>query len=335
MFSKFIAGVRKCLARLFPVRRWAKRTLVVGPVAPVDGDSVACTDAVIAELRAQGLEAYTLPTIAMYPQIQWILTLAHLHPATHSFASSNLTTGDLQACYDALVAVWRPDEIVLVDGPEDRLGFDPRGVKVYRIDHHVDKGTRDDKSGYVQPASSAGCLLIKKFRIFNPILVVSILTDTYWLRQNMPSEAIESLALLRKYGGLTDQVLIHLQQKLKVPGDPRVIEALRRAQLHHCDGAVFVVLRDTNPEVHRGVCGELGYFFQSLCVVRGDGYVSFKTTDTALDLAVFAREHCSPGGGHRNMAAGQLEDLSQETLRDLQDDFMTTVTGRRLATACC
>lgn len=334
MFSKLMTGVRQRLSLWFQTWKWKKRTLVVGPVAPVDGDSVSCTRAMIDHLRKLGLEAYTLPTIAMYAQIQWILTAGHLHPGSLPFASDKLTTPDLQACYDALLLVWRPDEILLVDGAPDRLGFDPRGVPVRVIDHHVDRGTRDDKDAYIQPASCAGSLLIKKFRIYDPILVVAILTDTYWLRQNLPAEAIEALYLLRKKGGLTDATLVEIQQKLKVPGDPRVIDAIRTSKLRRTNEAVFVVLEDKDPELHRGVCGELGYFFKHLCVVRGDGYVSFRTTDLKLDLSKMARDHWH-GGGHRNMSAGRLEDLNPDTLAGLYEDFMATVEGRQPALCRC
>lgn len=336
MFETLVAGIKKRLSmsKFARSRRWGRKILWVGPVAPVDGDSVACCKAGVEESRKNGLEAFTLPTIAMYKQIEWILTRDDMHPATHSFCSPALTTNDLQACYDALLKVWRPDEIVLVDGRTDRLGFDPRGVPIYEIDHHVDKGTRDDEGGYVQLAPSAGCHLIKKYGIYNSILVVSVLTDTFWLRQNMPSEAIESLALLRKHGDLDDQKLIEIQQKLRVPGDPRVIDAIRQSQMRRTETSVFIVLKDSDPELHRSVCGELGYFFAHLCVVRGDGYVSFRTTDQGLDLSKMARDHWH-GGGHRNMSAGRLESMSPVELEELYEDFIATISGRPVATASC
>ncbi|MBY0551855.1 MAG: hypothetical protein K2W95_31515 [Candidatus Obscuribacterales bacterium] len=337
MLGKFIRGVKHRLRSFSHARKWARRTLVVGPVAPVDGDSVACCRAVVDHLRARGKEAYTLPTVAMYPQIQWVLSRSHLHPSCYAISSDKLTTPDLQAAYDALLKEWQPDEIVMVDGRKDRLGFDPHGVPIFEIDHHVDHGTRDDEEAYVQPASSAGCLLIKKYRIYDPILVVSILTDTYWLRQNMPSQAIESLTLLRKHGGLTDQLLIDIQRQLKVPGDPNVIEAMRRCKMRtSCDGIAFAVLDTASPEVHRGVCGELGYFFNHLCVVRADGYASLRTNNDAVNLGVMAGERWR-GGGHPNMAVANLTEVNDVLLNALWEDFVQTVRGVQVRhpAACC
>src|SRR5262249_13157967 len=80
--SCFLRGfVRRVTNRLTGGRRWASRTLVVGPAEPVDGDSVSCTKALLNHLRKMGKEAYTLPTLAMYAQIEWILNAADLHPA--------------------------------------------------------------------------------------------------------------------------------------------------------------------------------------------------------------------------------------------------------------
>ena len=326
MFANLFRRLKNGVARFSSGRSWAKRTLVVGPVSPVDGDSVACTRAVVDHLRKLGHQAYTLPTVAMYPQIQWVLSRSHIQPGCLHLVSDKLTTADLQAAYDAVLQEWQPDEIVLVDGQIDRLGFDSRGVPVFTIDHHVDHGTQDDEQAYIQPAASAGCLLIKKYRIYDPILVVSILTDTYWLRQNMPAEAIESLALLRKHGGLSDQLLIDMQRQLKVPGDPRAIGAIRGCKMRYSGEAVFAVLEDDDPEIHRGVCGELGYYFSHLCVVRADGYVSFRTGNDKVNLGAMAREHWH-GGGHPNMAAGHLEQINQQVLDALFEDFLITIAG--------
>lgn len=337
MLGNLIRGILKGFRKFVPARKWAKRTLVVGPVSPVDGDSVACCRALVDFLRAKGLEAFTLPTVAMYPQIQWVLSKAHLHSSSHQLVCDKLTTPDLQAAYDALLKEWQPDEIILVDGQIDRLGFDPRGVRVFTIDHHTDNGTRDDKEAFIQPASSAGCLLIKRYGVYDPILVVSILTDTFWLRQNLPSEAIESLALLREHGGLTDQLLIDIQRQLKVPGDPAVIDAMRRCKLRtSCDGAAFAVLDTDDPEIHRGVCAELGYFFNHLCVVRADGYASLRTSNDQVNLGVMAHGRWQ-GGGHPNMAAANLRDLTPATLDALYEDFLQTIRGgqTRAHAACC
>lgn len=318
--KRLIAGVRAG-------RSWARKTLVVGPSQPVDGDSVACTRALISHLRKLGGEAYTLPVLSMYPQLQWILEPGDLHSACRPFADDRLVTANLQEAYDALLAQWRPDEIVLVDGQPDRLGFDPRGVRLFTIDHHLDHGSRDDRDAYVQAAPSAGCLLIARFGVYEPILSVSILTDTFWLRQNLPAQAIDSLCALRARG-LTDEILIDLQRKLIVLKDPEIIWALSTCDFRRQGQAAFVVIKSTQPEIHRGVCAEMGYFFSHFCVVRGDGYVSFKTTDvtrSVLQLAI-----TNGGGGHHNMAAGQLQSLDPEQLDKLYAEFMALFgDGRR------
>ncbi|MFX5252911.1 hypothetical protein ABTD06_19370, partial [Acinetobacter baumannii] len=82
---------------------------------------------------------------------------------------TDFVTQNLQASYDAVIKKWTPDEIVLVDGPLVKLGFDPRGVKVFMIDHHVETLPRDDEDAYIQHAPSAGCLLIEHYGIFDPI----------------------------------------------------------------------------------------------------------------------------------------------------------------------
>jgi nanoRNase/pAp phosphatase (c-di-AMP/oligoRNAs hydrolase) len=304
-------------------KHWCKRTLVVGPSQPVDGDSVSCTKALVTHLRKLGWEAYTLPTRVMYRQLAWILEKADLHAASQTAADPQFTTDDMQAAYDALHSVWRPDEIVLVDGPLDNLGFDPRGVKVFVIDHHIVGGvTRDDDSAYIQPAPSAGCLLIDRFKIYDPILAVSILTDTYWLRQNQPAKAAAYLAILAK-NGLTDELLIDIQEKIKERKDPQILLALKEADLRVSGDAAFAVLKTADAEIHRGVMGELGFFSKHQCVVRADGYTSFKTSDRTLDLRPLATKYGA--GGHATVAAGRLTAVNPEVIENLFRDFLNTV----------
>lgn len=334
--AKWLGG--RLGARVQTGRWWSRRTLVVGPSEPVDGDSVACTKAVIEFLREHGLEACTLPTLQMFGQIDWILTRDDIHTACHGLMTSRNTTTDLQAAYDALIAEWRPDEIVLVDGPRRRLGFDPRGVPVFVIDHHVEGTTSDDAKAYIQPASSAGCLLMSRFGIFNPILAVSVLTDTFWLRQNLPAHAVLSLASLVKNGGLTDDVLVEIQRKLMVKKDPQIIKALQDSTLKLTrDGeCAFVVLTDNRPEIHRGVMAELGYFCRHLCVVRGDGYTSLLTDSKSADMRDIVKKFVpgrGTGGGHTNKAAIQFASVSRALLLELYEEFLRAVDPKALAEA--
>lgn len=302
-------------------RNWQKRTLVVGPTQPVDGDSVACCKAVVSHLRKQGLEAYTLPTLVMYRQLAWIFASDDFHPA--SIERPDFTTKDLQAAYDALIAVWRPDEVVLVDGPRHQLGFDTRGVPVFTIDHHIADGrTADDDEAYIQPAASAGCLLIDRFQVYEPILAVSILTDTFWLRQNRPAEAARYLAKLVEHG-LTDACLIEMQRALMVRKDPAIVAALHDADLRFVDDIAFAVLQTSDAEIHRGVMGELGYFCKSICVIRGDGYVSMRTQDQTIDLRPVAQKY--GGGGHPTIAAGHLAEVNATVVENLYRDFIGLV----------
>lgn len=306
--------------RVLRHQSWSPRTLVIGPSKPIDGDSVACTKAIITHLRKLGKEAYTLPTPVMYAQIAWILSTDDYHPAG---IADGLTTDDLQKAYDAVIAVWRPDEIILVDGQLPLMGFDPREVPVFTIDHHTHKGTADDASAFIQPASSAGCLLIDHFGILDAILVVSILTDTFWLRQHMPAQAAVRLAKLVEAGVLTDELLIDIQHKLMVRKDPHVVEVLREGSLRTSKSrrSVFVILKDPNPEVHRGVMAELGYFFDNICCIRGDGYTSFKLYVKSKDLPPLAIKY--GGGGHEDVAGGQLAvPLDTETVNRLEQDFL-------------
>lgn len=310
---------KRLIERCRSGRVWAEKTLVVGPIQPVDGDSVASTKALILHLRKQGKQAYTLPTTHMYKQLQWILHPSDLHPACLPHASAELTTACAQQAYDALLAQWQPDEIVLVDGQPDKLGFDTRGVPVFTVDHHTGHGARDDRDAYIQPAPAAGCLLIEKFGIYEPILVVAILTDTFWLRKNMPARAIDALYALRKHG-LTDAVLSTIQRELMVPKDPRVLEALRHCQLSYTGTAAFAALAEKEPEIHRDVVGVLGYTFRHLCVVRGDGYVSLSTKDDAKSVRPLAIKY--GGDGHKNSAAGYLKSLDASILDELRKNFM-------------
>lgn len=323
MFAELARRWLSCLApKLVRRKTWTARTLVVGPVEPVDGDSVACTRALVDHLRARGLEAFTLPTVSMHRQLDWLLTGKHMHPASLVQAREDLTTSDLQAAYDAMLEVWRPTEIVLVDGGRSRLGFDPRGVHVFVIDHHVDHGVADDADAFIQPAPAAGVLLIKHFGIYDPVLAVSILTDTFWLRQNKPAKAIEALAQLRRHG-LTDEQLIEMQRRLFVPKDPEIVESLHRSRMRRTGEAVFVVLDCARPDIHRGVMGELGYFYRHICVVRADGYVSFRTTNSSLDLRPLADRWS--GGGHPGFAAGRVGQMSAQVLEKLETDFLSVV----------
>lgn len=321
MFKQISTALRH-LARALksPGRRWAVRTLVVGPSEPVDGDSVACTKAMIDHLRKQGKEAYTLPTLTMYPQIAWVLESSDYHPEALSFTAGSLTTDDLQGAFDHMIESWRPDEILLVDGPKHRLGFDPGPIATFTIDHHVDLGTRDDEEAFIQPAASVGCLLIEHFGVFEPILVVSILTDTFWLRQSYPARAARALALLTEHG-LSDEILTELQRKLMVRKDPKIIAALHDADIRISgDGtAIFATLKDSNPQIHRGVMAELGYFSGNIIAVRPDGYASMRTNAQNRSLQPLAAKY--GGGGHRTFAAAQLAQVTPETLDDLWCDF--------------
>lgn len=306
-------------------RQWAKRTLVVGPVQPVDGDSVACTAALIDHLRKRGLEAFTLPTLSMYRQIDWILTKAEdYHPACHAMMSENNTVSDLQAAYDTLIATWRPDEIVLVDG--HILGFDPRGVKVFTIDHHIRAGVGevDNEQAYIKSASACGCLLIDRYGIVEPILAVAILTDTFWFRQNCPAEAIEHMAVLAK-NGLTNDLLNQYQKRLMVRKNVRILNAMKNADARFSEDGdtAFVVLKDADPETHRGVMAELGYFCRHMCAVRADGYVSFRTVDDRIDLRPLATKYGY--GGHPQQAAGHVNVEDAGELEQLYQDFIANV----------
>jgi len=302
-------------------KHWSAKTLIVGPFEPVDGDSVACTKALINFLRGYGLEAFTLPTLSMYSQLEWILERSDFHP-NQSFPSNThrFVTDNLQSSYDQLLQSWRPDEIVLVDGQKERLGFDPKGVKVYCIDHHTGLGNDNDQEALIRKAPSAGCILIESFNILEPILAVSILTDTFWLRYNQPSSALKSFARLTQHG-LTDSLLAEYQQKLMVKKDAQILEAIRTSDVRFfLDGrAVFVVLTDPSPEIHRGVLGELGYFCDHICVVRGDGYVSMKTSSPDLDLKSLAMKF--GGGGHSEVAAMKLDSSSPEAVEQVYREF--------------
>lgn len=308
--------------------KWARRTLVVGPRAPVDGDSLACTVAVINHLRKMGLEAYTMPTLAMYHQIEWMISRDLIHPAAHQLMAADLTTTDLQAAYDAVAASWQPDEVLLLDGAESELGFDCRGVKLFRIDHHVGKGVRDDATGYVTKAPSVGCILIERYGIYDPILAVSILTDTFWFRHSNPAQALKYMGVLVDHG-LTDELLEEYQRKLLVRKDPRILRIIRSAQMRlgADNEAVFMVLVDSDPELHRGVMGELSYFFRHICVIRNDGYASFKTTDPDVDLRAVAT--IFGGGGHPNQAAAQEVNVNDDRLLDrMFAEFVAAVTKK-------
>jgi hypothetical protein len=329
MFTQALMWLRKLTSGLRHGRKWSKRTLVVGPQQPVDGDSVACTKALVQHLRKQGLEAFTLPTVTMYSQIAWILQSEDFHEAALQFTGGNFVTGDLQGAYDALLAQWRPDEIIVVDGQSNRIGFDTRGVKVYTIDHHVKPDVRqDDENGFTQPAPAAGCLLIERFRIYEPILVVSILTDTFWLRHHEPSRAARAIAELTRHG-LSDELFEDYQRKLRARKDPHILDALKAADVRESQNeeAVFVVLDTDSPEIHRGVMGELGYFYRHIAAVRKDGYVSLTTVDPHIDLRdLVARFHkYGSAGGHRDAAAINFTAVSGELIEELSAAYFAFI----------
>lgn len=315
--------LRLKLAHLLWGERWKSKTLVVGPSAPVDGDSVASVKALILHLRKQGKQAYTLPTLAMTKQLEWILSRDDLHPALLPATSKQLTTANLQAAYDLLLTAWQPDEIVLLDGQLGNMGFDPRSVPVYTIDHHLDHGTCDDGSGYIQRAPAAGCLLIEHFGIYEPILAVAIITDTFWLRQNFPADAIRALHLLTT-NGLSNELLGKYQTCLKVPKSPEVIAALRTADLREIGDAVFcVITQEASLEIHRDVTAALGYYYCHLCVVGSNGYISFRTNNQHKNLRSLAARWGR--GGHPQVCAGQLPSHDAGTIDRLYAEFMSEV----------
>lgn len=329
MFTQLLCRLRNLTSRLRHGRKWSKRTLVVGPSQPVDGDSVACTKALIQHLRKQGLEAFTLPTITMYNQISWILGSEDFHPACLEFTGGKFVTGDLQGAFDALLSQWRPDEIIVVDGQANRIGFDKRGVRVYTIDHHVKPDVRqDDENGFIQPAPAAGCLLIERFRIMEPILVVSLLTDTFWLRHHEPSRAAQAIAELTRHG-LTNELFEEYQRKLRSRKDPHILEELKRALVRESENeeAVFVVLDSDDPEIHRGVMGELGYFYRHIATVRKDGYVSLVTVDPNVDLRDLVAPFAKYGsaGGHKDSAAISFKVIDDELIEALSSAYFAFI----------
>lgn len=331
LFRLLRSSIGSTLAAARTGRQWARRTLVVGPFEPVDGDSVACTKALINFLRSYGLESFTLPTLSMYSQLEWILDRTDFHPI-ESFpqGTTRFLTDSLQKSYDRVFESWHPNEIVLVDGQKERLGFDSRGVKLYCIDHHASEQNSGDRNSLVKSAPSAGCILIETFNILEPILAVSILTDTFWLRHNQPSSALKSFARLTQHG-LTDALLADYQQKLMVKKDWQILQALRTAEMRFfLDGqAVFVVLDDPSAEIHRGIMGELGYFCQHICVVRGDGYVSMKTANPDLDLRDLAIKF--GGGGHQQTAAMKVPTFSPTAIEEVYQEFSTLVSAPKQA----
>ena len=311
-----IAATRKVFARFSPARfarRWSSKTLVVGPSQPVDGDSVASTKALINMLRKSGRQAFTLPTLAMYKQIAWVLARSDFHPSVNELMSPEFVTTDLQAAFDLMLKEWQPEEIILVDGPRSKLGFDPRNIKVFTIDHHVDGASHDDAESYIQKAPSAGCLLIEHYGVYDPILAVSILTDTYWLRQNDPAKGAHYLDILVDHG-LTDEQLAEIQRKLMIKKDPSIVSAIHDALLRTTEDAVFAVLKTSSKELHREVMGELNFFARHICVVRADGYVSLKTNDRNIDLRPLAQKF--GGGGHENVAACTLNEFASDSSAD-------------------
>jgi nanoRNase/pAp phosphatase (c-di-AMP/oligoRNAs hydrolase) len=298
---------------------------VVGPAQPVDGDSIASTKALIDHLRKSGRQAFTLPTLAMYSQIDWILSRNDIHPGCHGLMKPDLTTDNLQAAYDAVLAAnWIPDEVVLVDG--NSTGFDTRGVAVYTIDHHIKPGAAevDNEKSFIKAAPSVGCILIEHFGIVEPILSVSILTDTFWFRQNNPAEAISHMGVLVA-NGLTNELLSSYQKRLMVHKDSSILAVMRESDMRFAlEGeAAFVVLDVAEPELHRGVMAELGYFCHHMCVVRSDGYVSFRTTDDTIDLRPLAQKYA--GGGHAKQAAGMVDANDSILLDQLFEDFVAVV----------
>jgi nanoRNase/pAp phosphatase (c-di-AMP/oligoRNAs hydrolase) len=313
--------------------RFLGRSLVLGPLEPVDGDSVASTKGLIAHLRKQGKEAYTLPVACMYEQLRWILTQDDLHPASLPFLEEevnmvvnfgNIITRRLQEAYDAVLAEFQPQEIVLLDGQKDWLGFDPRGVPVYIIDHHVGRGELFDAQNFVRRGPSCGALLIEYFGVREPILLVSLLTDTYWLRKNQPASAMKAMARLVE-AGLTDRQIEEIQRQLMVRKDPAVMQELRHSKMDELveAQACFVVMHTNDAELHREIVGQLGYFYRYICVVRPDGYASLATTDDGIDLAALASRFW--GGGHSKTAAAHLPDVTHQTLQALREDFADTV----------
>lgn len=304
-------------------RRWKKNTLVIGPSEPVDGDSLGCTIALIRHLRKQGKTAYTLPTLTMFPQLEWMLSEDDLHPACRQHCSPEYTTDDLQSAYNLVRGSWCPDEIVLLDGQVGRLGFDPGSVPVYTIDHHVQLGTCDDKSAYIQPAPATGCLLVDEFGVVEPILAVSIFTDTWWLRENMPADAIGSLNTLYKRGGLTNELLCEYQQKIQVRKDPAVLDALLNCERHVKGNTVLAIMKDSDPNIHRGILCELGEYYSHLCVVRGDGYASLRSKDRVANLAQLGARF--GGGGHKGKAVARLSLDDRTRLFDFWRQFLLEV----------
>jgi hypothetical protein len=321
--SSFRRYLQSLLRRWYPRRPWASNTLVVGPAEPVDGDSVASTKALLNHLRSSGRTAYTLPVLSMHDQIAWVLEEQDLHPATLPLTSARLTTPDLQAAYDAMLLQWRPDEIIVVDGAPERIGFDTRGVGVFCIDHHIRTPgqEQDTVEAFIQEAPSAGCLLIEHFGIYDPILVVSILTDTYWLRQNHPARALDALALLRTHGSLSDIMLEDIQRKLSPTKDPVILLAARTCDLRTSGKAAFAVLESADPQLHRETVALLSYYWRNCCVVRGDGYVSFRSQ--IKDVRPLAGKY--GGGGHEHLAAARLAHVTTEVVDMLFQDFMAVV----------
>src|SRR5262249_19990353 len=158
MFGLLRSSIGSILAAARTGKHWSRKTLIVGPFEPVDGDSVACTKALINFLRSYGLEAFTLPTLTMYTQLEWILERSDFHSIeTFQEGTTRFLTGSLQKSYDRIFESWRPVEIVLVDGQKVRLGFDSRGVKLYCIDHHTGDQNKEVRGSLVRSAPSAGC----------------------------------------------------------------------------------------------------------------------------------------------------------------------------------
>ncbi|MBZ0189844.1 MAG: hypothetical protein K8F91_26600, partial [Candidatus Obscuribacterales bacterium] len=263
-----------------------------------------------------------LPTLAMYRQIDWILSQDDFHPSVCGLACSHRTTSNLQSAYDTLVESWMPDEVVIVDGQDS--GFDTRGVKTFIIDHHVGNGEVDNDVAFIKQAPSAGCLLIDYFGVREPILAVSILTDTFWFRQNMPADAVKHMAVLTEHG-LTDELLADYQKRLMVRKSTTILTAMKQSDMRFSANgdAAFLVLTGDNPEDHRGVMAELGYFCRHMCAVRGDGYVSFRTVDERIDLRPLAEKYGR--GGHAQQAAGQVDVTDKGQLETLYADFLSVI----------
>jgi nanoRNase/pAp phosphatase (c-di-AMP/oligoRNAs hydrolase) len=249
-------------------------SLVVGHVNP-DGDSLSSIKAVINWLRKNGKNAYTRLEGKVPEHLSWII-------------SEN----------DIVDYIPEVEQIIVLDcAPNSkRVGFEFSQPCV-NIDHHfIRKNEHSSKDNiYVLNRCSTASALVLDFKIFDPILLVGLYTDTLFTRSL--NEVFETFKELE----IEDDVAEEILSAIKPHRYMKALHGIQNAKIHTCrNGFLIAEIEETDQGVVSEIMDTLFKYSENVVLIDGLSGARLRTSNKQLIESETLSEVANifSGGGH-------------------------------------